>query len=282
LKILVTGASGFIGNYLIPDLVQHDIEVLATSRSVDKARQSPWYNQVKYIPSDLGEARKDFFSFFEQPDMLIHLAWGGLTDYDDLIHIEKYVPLHYNFIKNMVDHGLQHLLVTGSCLEYGMQEGCLSEGLDTRPTTAYGLGKDTLRKYIQKLVAEDTVVYQWVRLFYVFGEGQRESSLFSQLNTAVEEGKQEFNMSGGEQLRDYLPVDKIAKYLTAIALQQNVQGIINCCSGKPVSVRKFVEDYILQRNSSIKLNLGYFPYSDYEPMAFWGNNRILQRILDAE
>jgi dTDP-6-deoxy-L-talose 4-dehydrogenase (NAD+) len=278
----VTGASGFIGNHLIHELVQHDIEVVATSRNVSKARRCQWYHQVQFIPTDLDESRKDFFSFFGRPDTLIHLAWDGLGDYNDLIHIEKNVALHYDFIKNMIYHGLKHLLVTGTCLEYGMQEGCLCEDLDTRPTTAYGLGKDTLRKYLQKLVAEYDVVCQWVRLFYTYGKGQSESSLLAQLHTAVGEGKKEFNMSAGEQLRDYLPVEKIARHLVAIALQPNVQGIINCCSGKPISVRKFIEDYIQQMGYTIQLNLGYYPYPDYEPMAFWGDNRKLQRILNSK
>ena len=88
-------------------------------------------------------------------------------------------------------------------------------------------------------------------------------------------------MSAGEQLRDYLPVEKIARYLAAIVLQHNIQGIINCCNGKPISIRKFIEDYIQQMGYSIKLNLNYFPYPDYEPMAFWGDNRKLQRILNS-
>ena len=162
-----------------------------------------------------------------------------------------------------------------------MQQGCLSEDLDTRPTTAYGLGKDTLRKYLQKLLADYAIVFQWVRLFYVYGQGQGEGSLLSQLKTAVREGMQEFNMSAGEQLRDYLPVEKIARYLAAIVLQANVQGIINCCNGKPISVRKLIEDFIQQMGYSIKLNLGYFSYPDYESMAFWGDNRKLQRILSS-
>jgi len=86
-------------------------------------------------------------------------------------------------------------------------------------------------------------------------------------------------MSGGEQLRDYLRVSEVADILIKIALQNKVQGIINCCSGKPVSVRKFVEQYLLDNNAEIKLELGYYPYPDYEPMAFWGDNEKLKKII---
>ena len=87
-------------------------------------------------------------------------------------------------------------------------------------------------------------------------------------------------MSGGEQLRDYLPVAEVGKLLCKIGLQSEVTGIINCCSGKPISVKRFVESYISSRGAKIKLNLGVYPYPDYEPMAFWGNTSKLNVISD--
>jgi len=113
----------------------------------------------------------------------------------------------------------------------------------------------------------------------MYGEGQSEKSLLSQLETAIKKGEKRFNMSGGEQLRDYLPVEKVAEYIVAIALQDKVKGIINCCSGKPLSVRKLVEKYLEEKGYCIELNLGYYPYPDYEPMEFWGNNTKLQSVL---
>ncbi len=87
-------------------------------------------------------------------------------------------------------------------------------------------------------------------------------------------------MSGGEQLRDYLPVEKVAEYIVRTALQNDVTGVINCCSGKPVSVRKLIEDYLEEKKKNIRLNLGYYPYPDYEPMAFWGDIRRLKSCCD--
>jgi hypothetical protein len=89
-------------------------------------------------------------------------------------------------------------------------------------------------------------------------------------------------MSGGLQERDYLPVGKVADYIVEIALQQEVAGIINCCSGQPVTVKELVKDYLLQRQARISLNLGYYPYPDYEPMRFWGKNDKLKTILKDE
>jgi dTDP-6-deoxy-L-talose 4-dehydrogenase (NAD+) len=279
LKVLVTGATGFVGNWVVKELLKNNVEVVATSRSIEKAERYPWFAKIRYIPWDLNKSREDFFSFFERPACMIHLAWDGLSNYKELFHFERNVPVHYNFIKNMVMSGLRHLVVTGTCLEYGMKNGCLKEDLETKPTVPYGLAKDTLRRNLEQLFAIYPVTFQWVRLFYMYGDGQSERSLLSQLEAAIRKGKKRFKMSGGEQLRDYLPVEKVAEYIVAIALQDKEQGIINCCNGKPVSILKFVTNYLEEKGHSMKLNPGYYSYPDYEPMACWGDNNKLQRIL---
>ena len=86
-------------------------------------------------------------------------------------------------------------------------------------------------------------------------------------------------MSSGEQLRDYLSVEKMSEYIAAIALQDKIFGEINCCSGQPVSVRKLVEDYIKKTNTKIKLNLGFYSLPAYEPLAFWGDDSKLKEII---
>ncbi|MGH2563543.1 MAG: NAD-dependent epimerase/dehydratase family protein, partial [Ginsengibacter sp.] len=121
---------------------------------------------------------------------------------------------------------------------------------------------------------------KWIRLFYMYGEGQNPNSLLSQLQIALSNGDKEFKMSGGEQERDYLPVEKVAEYIVAVALQNEVEGIINCCSGKPIKIKELVTNYLKENNVDIKLNPGYYPYTDYEPMSFWGDNTKLKQILN--
>jgi len=182
----------------------------------------------------------------------------------------------------MIEHGLKDLTVTGTCLEYGLQNGCLSEELDTNPITPYGLSKDTLRKILELLIEKYDFSFKWIRLFYNKGKGQSKHSLLSKLDFALDNEEKVFNMSGGEQLRDYLPIEKVAEYICKIALQEKKTGIINCCSGKPVSIRNVVEEHLEKRKKKIKLNLGYYPYPDYEPLAFWGDNNKLKYILNNE
>ena len=279
MKILVTGATGFIGNHVIQKLLRLDHDIIATSRNMEKAKKFSWFDKVTYIPADLNESIENHFHFFKEPDIVIHLTWEGLPNYKDLFHFEKNLMSQYNFLKNLIVHGLKKLCVIGTCFEYGMQNGCLSEEMNTNPVTPYGLAKDCLRKFLQMLCQKHNYMLQWIRLFYMYGDGQSEKSLLSQLETAIQKGDESFNMSGGEQLRDYLSVEKVAEYIVSIALQDRIAGIINCCSGKPISIRKFVEIFLEQRRTNIRLNLGFYPYPDYEPMAFWGNADKLNEIL---
>ena len=100
-----------------------------------------------------------------------------------------------------------------------------------------------------------------------------------QLDAAIDQGAAIFNMSGGEQLRDYIAIEEAARLLVLILECPKLTGIINCCSGTPISVRRLVENRIAERKASIELNLGYYPYPDYEPMAFWGNRGKLSLCL---
>jgi nucleoside-diphosphate-sugar epimerase len=87
-------------------------------------------------------------------------------------------------------------------------------------------------------------------------------------------------MSGGEQVRDYLHVQDAAEYIVKIALQDKISGNINCCSGKPVTIKEMVNDQVRKSGKNIELNLGYYPYPDYEAMSFWGDNKKLQQIIN--
>ena len=286
-SVLITGASGFIGHHVINYLVKnhkHEYSIIATSSNIEKVRDEQWFNLVDYVPFDLTKMNSfdNYFEYFNKPDILIHLAWEGLPNYKSLFHFEENLPRHYNFIKNLVQHGLSDITVTGTCFEYGMQEGCLTESLLSNPSNPYALAKDTLRKFLEEFKKKHPFSLKWVRLFYMYGEGQNPNSLFSQLDKALENGDAVFNMSGGEQVRDYLPVEQVAKNIVQIATKQNVEGIINCGSGNPVTVKQMVEDYLTTKNKSIKLNTGFYPYNDFEPVKFWADITKLNTILNKQ
>ena len=88
-------------------------------------------------------------------------------------------------------------------------------------------------------------------------------------------------MSGGDQLRDYLPVNEVAERLVKAGLQERINGVINICSGKPISVRSLVEQRMRERGRMLHLELGHFPYPVHEPMAYWGDDRLLGQAIRA-
>jgi dTDP-6-deoxy-L-talose 4-dehydrogenase (NAD+) len=281
-KILVTGATGFIGHYVVTELLQKGYEVIASSANREKAEKAPWYKQVRYVPFDLEkfDPATDYYQFFGQPHRLLHLAWEGLPQYKADFHLEINYPRHAALLANLVSHGLKDMTVTGTCFEYGMQEGCLREDMPALPANPYAIAKNKLRLQLEDLQKKTPFLLRWPRLFYMYGKGQSPNSLLSQLDRALAAGEKVFNMSGGQQVRDYLPVEKVAEYLADIATQQHVGGIINCCSGDPVTVKELVERHLRNRHATITLNLGFYPYPDYEPMRFWGDNTKLKTIFE--
>lgn len=280
MKIAVTGASGFIGQYVLNELKKRKIETIAITRNVNNLNNFPWIKNI--IEFDISNPKPDDFETLHCPDVLIHLAWDGLPQYKSNHHFEIELPKQYNFLKNLIQNGLSSLIVTGTCFEYGMQYGELREDFPTFPNNPYGYAKDALRRQLEFFQQIHHFSLTWARLFYTYGDGQQVNSLFPQLKTAIEKGEKAFNMSGGEQLRDYLPVDEIARLLVILALKKANSGIVNICSGRPVSIRNVVEDWMRDNNWKISLNLGYYPYPDYEPMAFWGSRIKLNSILETE
>ena len=269
MRVAVTGARGFVGRHVLGQLAARGVEIVATERP-GVVRERAAVADVRWVSLDIASPPADCFAALECPDVLLHLAWDGLPNYRSLYHLETELPRQYGFLANAVRNGLPALVVAGTCLEYGLQSGALSAQLETRPTTPYGLAKDTLRKQLQFLKAAQPFELTWARLFYMYGDDQPATSLYPLLKAAVASGHELFPMSGGEQLRDYLPVDEVAGRLADLAIDPADRGSINLCSGQPVSVRTLVEIWIERNSWKIRPKYGELPYPDYEPMAFWG------------
>ncbi len=278
MKVLVTGATGFVGRHLVAALLAEGIAVRAVARRLELAREMPWFDQVEFMAVDVHAAALPIDALVEGVDAVAHLAWPGLPNYQALFHFERNLPADYAFLKRVVEAGVRQVLVTGTCFEYGMQNGQLSEHCPAQPNTAYGLAKHTLRLFLERLQCEQPFTLQWARLFYLHGPGQAPNSLLASLDRAIDADDEKFNMSAGEQLRDYLSIEEAAGLLLSVLKQRAFSGVINCCSGKPVSVRTLVEQRVRQRHSAITLNLGYYPYSHHEPMAFWGSTERLRDL----
>jgi nucleoside-diphosphate-sugar epimerase len=266
-KVIVTGATGFIGQNLIPYLLEKNYDITAISRDPEKARKFKWFSKVKFIKADINNDQQ--LIDIGKNIGLFHLAWEGLPNYDSVHHYEENLPNNYNFVKKMVQSGIKHVLISGTCFEYGFQSGPISSSTRTNPSNSYAIAKDNLHQHLKLFNKNTPFLFQWARLFYMYGNGQNPTSIIAQFDHAINNNETQFNMSGGEQLRDYLPIKEVVEQLHKL-FENSQAGTYNICSGQPISIRSLVEARKLEKQSEINLNLGYYSYPDYEPMAFWG------------
>ena len=278
MKVLVTGATGFIGRHLIPELLRRDVRVIASSRSVKKARLFSWFPEVEYVPFEIASDATPDVEYLGRPDVLLHLAWEELGNFSSPLHIDRLLPAHLEFLTAMIDAGLKQCVVAGTCLEYGKSEGVLRESQLPRPETAYAIAKEKLRRSLVRIQGDSRFALRWIRLFYLYGRGQNPGSLLAQLDKALDHGDEIFDMSPGDQLRDYLPVENAAELIARIALNVRFDGIVNCCSGEPIAVRDLVEMRLRELHRDIRLNLGKLPYPEYEAKSFWGDVSRLREV----
>jgi nucleoside-diphosphate-sugar epimerase len=277
MRIAITGASGFVGRYVLRELQARGLDIVVVARSADRFPAQSGVHEFAVI--DIANCGDNPFGAMGAPDILIHLAWSGLPNYQSPHHVETELPAQTTFLASCVEAGLKRLVVAGTCFEYGLASGELTEDTQTRPCTQYGTAKDMLRKVLDALSHEHDFEFAWLRLFYLFGNGQSSQSLYSLFHEAIHRGDQTFDMSGGEQVRDFLPINEAARLIVEVALLQGNIGVVNICSGMPMTVRTLVQKWIDESGTRITMNLGRLPYPDTEPMAFWGNRGKLNALL---
>ena len=277
-KVAVTGASGFLGRHVLAALSNAEVEVVAHARTAKPALDAL---TPRWSFFDLAAAPDDAFDRLGRPDIVIHLAWDGLPNYTSARHVEAELPAQLRFLRGLVGAGLKRLVVAGTCFEYGMQSGCLHEDMPPLPSTPYGQAKDALRRQIEALSGKRPFELRWLRLFYLYGSGQAPTSLYSLFQAAIARGDRTFDMSKGDQQRDYMKVEDAAAALVAVARAEAPSRIVNICSGEPIAVRDVVERWRAERAADIALNLGALGVPPYEPFAFWGDNRRLAALWRA-
>jgi len=280
MRYLVTGASGFVGRNLVEYLLQDENEVVAIVRDKKRLQQYGWHSLKDCIVLNLNDIQvNDLWTHMGRPECVFHMAWEGLPNYDSPYHLTRNLHAQMNFLAKLIGSGCPKVVIPGTCFEYGEQYGPLQEEAVCNPVSSYGIAKDSLRRAIFDLKKSSQAVVIWARLFYLYGKYQRPDSLLGQLNLAISRGERVFRMSGGEQLRDYSDVMDVVKNLCLVSQKVNQSEVINIGSGKPISVRRLVEDTCSRAGADIKLELGYYPYLKHEPLAFWADVSKLNRII---
>lgn len=273
-KILVTGAGGYIGRHIVTELLNMGANVIATDLYVDNID-----NRATIIKADIFSGNKDLYKELDSPDVVLHMAWKDGFIHNSDAHME-YLSKHYQFIKNMVESGLKHLAIMGTMHEIGYYEGAIDENTPSNPISMYGIAKDALRKSTQLLLKDKDVILQWLRAYYIYGDDKRNNSIFAKIILAEEEGNEFFPFTTGENKYDFIRVEELAKQISACVMQDEVNGIINCCSGVPISLAEKVESFIKENSFKIKLKYGAFPDRAYDSPAVWGDSSKIEAILN--
>ena len=186
---------------------------------------------------------------------------------------------HYNFLAALVDGGLKQLVVMGSMHEVGYHEGIIDENTPCNPLSLYAIAKDSLRRAMMLYCSNKECILQWIRGFYILGDDKNNHSIFTKLLEADAAGKENFPFTTGRAKYDFMSVEELAFQISSVALQKEVTGIINCCSGQPVSLADRVEQYIQEHHLKVKLEYGAYPDRAYDSPIIYGDNTKIKQIL---
>lgn len=272
MKILVTGADGYLGQGIVRHLLDWGAEVVAADFKVDHVDEHADRRECDLF------AIEDPYTYFECPEVLLHLAWrDGFVHYSDA-HIDD-LSKHYAFVKKFSESGVKKIAAMGSMHEVGFYEGSIKEDTSCNPTTPYGISKNALRMLTEMLCKKNENLFQWLRGYYIVGNSQYGSSIFSKITAAETEGKVEFPFTMGQNQFDFIDYDDFCEQVARAVVQDEVLGIINICSGHPEKLADRVERFIKENGYKIKLKYGAFPDRPYDSKAVWGDGTKIERIM---
>lgn len=272
MKVVVTGASGYIGRHVVSKLIDDGCDVLAidvVNNGVDE--------RAEFYSASIFEYSDELSEKMRGADACIHMAWRNGFVHNADSHIEELYS-HYKFLKNVMESGIGQVAVMGTMHEIGYWEGAIDENTPAKPISKYGIAKNALRQLFTEEVKAKDLILQWIRCYYITGDDLKNNSIFAKLVKAEEEGQATFPFTSGKNKYDFIDVDELASQISCVIRQKEVQGIINCCSGNPISLADKVESFIKENNFNIKLEYGKFPDRPYDSPGVWGDNTKIELI----
>ena len=272
MKILVTGANGYLGQGVVRHLLDRGAEVVAAGHRTDLVD-----GRAVRVDCDLFSV-EDPWTFFGEPDVLLHLAWrDGFNHYSDA-HIAD-LPKHYAFLKSFAGSGVKKIVGMGSMHEVGFFEGSIREDTPCSPVTPYGISKNALRQLADMLCVRNGKLFQWLRGYYIVGNSEYGSSIFSKITAAEKKGQAEFPFTMGQNQFDFIDYEDFCDLTARTVTQDEVLGIINICSGRPEKLAVRVEQFIRENGYSVRLKYGAFPDRPYDSKAVWGDGQKTDLIM---
>ncbi len=265
MRLLVTGASGFVGAALTRVALDAGHEVTALVRpGGDRSRLAGLATRATLLEGDL----LDPALLGRLPaglDACVHAGWyaapGRYADaYDNVELVGASVRLGVALARG----GCRRFVGVGTCAEYDTDLGYLGEATPTRPRSVYAAAKLATGQMLATLKQLGPMEVAWARLFYLYGPGEAPGRLVSSLCRGLVRGES-VDVSPGRQVRDFSHVEDVASALLAIAASP-VTGAVNVGSGEPVTVAEVARTLGELACAPELVRLGARPYGIDEPM----------------
>lgn len=272
-RILVTGACGYLGKWVVKELLDQGYQVIAAD-----LKNNALDERAEFCDTPIFGEEPDLYERLGKPDVLIHLAWRDGFVHNSKAHMQD-LSKHVYFLNRMIDAGIPQISVMGSMHEVGYWEGPIDENTPCKPQSQYGIAKNALRESTMLYAKNSATKVCWLRAYYIYGDDERGSSIFAKLIKASKDGKKEFPFTTGKNKYDFIHIKDLARQIVAAALQEEYDGIINVCTGTPVTLAQKVEEFIQDHRLDITLKYGAFPDRAYDSPGVWGDASIIRRIM---
>lgn len=278
MKVLLTGASGFIGARVVSRLQAGGHEVAALVEPGDPLRRLAGIAALHKIEAPLeavAAAREAILAF--APEGCIHLAW--YAEPGKYLHSERNLGClggSVALIRLLEEAGCKRIVMAGTCAEYDMDSGWLREDGRTRPETLYAACKLSLALIGQQMAALGGYMFASGRVFYLYGPDEDPRRAIPALARAMVAGA-DFEASAGLQVRDYLHVDDVAAGFVAI-LQRGSTGIYNISSGRPLTMRDIMSRVREAAGGTGRVHFGAVEPRAWEPPFICGDNSRLRGL----
>jgi len=263
MRLLITGAGGFVGAAVAREAAAMGHDVIGTVRiDGQHARLDGLAQNVRVVALDLRDRRALVALVHEaHPDAIIHAAWGGVSNKarQDLSQTFDNINTACSLLNAGVEVGISKFVGIGSQSEYGPLSGRISEQDLPEPISLYGAAKLAVLHLTRQLSAQGGISFAWLRLFATYGPGDNPHWLIPGLIEEMLNGVRP-RTTLGTQLWDYLFIDDAALGILAVTTEPTATGVFNLGSGQPRKVREIVELIRDLTAPELELVFGEIPY----------------------